>query len=82
MNTGVGNDDFNGNYCYMNSSTGSVINNHNLIDYKNKRNEFSTNRYLWKNNGLPDDVEIDYMSPAYPLNLYVNMEYNIESKNL
>ena len=33
MNTNVENGCVNGDYCYMNSSTGSVINNHNSIDF-------------------------------------------------
>ena len=46
MNIGVDNGDVNGDYFYMNSSTGSVIKNHNLIDYTKKRDKFSTNIYL------------------------------------
>ena len=42
----VENGDINGDYCYMNSYTGSVINNQNSIDYTNKRDEISTNKYL------------------------------------
>ena len=42
----VANGDVNGDYFYMNISTVSVINNHNPIDYKNKRNEIFTNIYL------------------------------------
>ena len=57
----------------MNSSTGSVINNNNLIDYTNKRDEFSTNIYLRENNGLPDGVYIEDMLPASALNQYANM---------
>ena len=46
MNVSVGNSDINGDYFYMNTSTGYVINNHNSIDYTKKRDEISTNRYL------------------------------------
>ena len=46
MNMSVDNGDFNGDYCYMNSSTVSESNNHNSIDYTNKRYENSTNMYL------------------------------------
>ena len=35
---------FNGDYFYMNSSTVSVIKNHNSIDYTKKMYEISTNR--------------------------------------
>ena len=45
-NMSVENDDVNGDYCYMISFFGSVINNHNSIDYTNKIYEISTNRYL------------------------------------
>ena len=64
----------NGDHCYMNSSTGSVINNHNSIDYTNKSMKFFTNRYLGSNNGLPDVVEIDYTLPASAIYQYVNIE--------
>ena len=37
MNMSVYKSDINGDYFYMNSSTGSDINNHNYIDYTNKR---------------------------------------------
>ena len=36
MNMSVDNGDVNGDYFYMNSSTGSVIKNHNSIDCTNK----------------------------------------------
>ena len=42
----VDHSDVNGDYCYMNGSTRYVINNLNIINYTNKRDEFSTNRYL------------------------------------
>ena len=74
MNMSVYNGYFNGNYCNINSSTGSVIKNHNLIGYTNKRDAFSTNRYLRENNGLPDYVDIDDMSPEFALNQCINME--------
>ena len=76
MNMSVKNGDVNGDYCYMNISTGSVINNQNSIDYANKRDEISTNIYLRGKNGLPDGVEIDDLLPASTLNQYVNTEYN------
>ena len=66
----------------MNSSTGSVINNHNYIDYTKKRDEISTNRYLMENNGLQDYVGIDVILPAPALNQYYNIEYNNEHQNL
>ena len=72
-NTSVDNGDFNGDYCYTNGSTVSVINNHNLVDYKNKIDAIYTNRYLRENKILPDGVDIDDMSLAYSLNQYVNM---------
>ena len=78
MSMSVDNGDANGDYCYMNSSTGNVINNHNLIDYTNKIYEISTNRYLRENNRLPDGVDIDDILPVSALNQYLNMEYNNE----
>ena len=59
MNISFYNGDVNGYYCYINSSTISVINNHNYIDYTNKGDYFSINIYLRENDGLPDDLEID-----------------------
>ena len=44
MNISVYNCDVNGAYCYMNSSTGYDINNHNSIDYTKKIDEIYTNR--------------------------------------
>ena len=44
MNTSVENGDVNGYYLHMNSYTGSVINNHNSIDYTKKRDGIYTNR--------------------------------------
>ena len=70
----VENGDVNGDYCYMNSSTWYIINNHNYIDHNNKRDEISTNRYLRENNALQDGVDIDDMLPASALNQYVNTE--------
>ena len=64
----VDNVDVNNDYCYMNSSTGQDINNHNFMDYTKKRDEISTDRYLMKNNGFPDGVDIDDMLPASTLN--------------
>ena len=64
MNMSVKNGDVNGDYCYMNSSTVTFINNHNSIGYTNKRDEISTNRHLRSKNGLPDGVDIDDMLPA------------------
>ena len=46
MNISVENGDSNGGYFYMNGSTGSIIRNHNYIDYKKKRDEISTNKYI------------------------------------
>ena len=77
----VDNVDVNGDYCHMNIFTGSVINNHNIIDLKQKRDKVSTNRYLRGDNGLPHGVDIDDISPVSALNHYVNMEYNNEYHN-
>ena len=76
------NGDINGDYFYMNSFNGSDIKNHNYINYTNKRDENSTNRYLRGNNGLPDCVDIDDILPASKLKKYVNMKYNNEHNNL
>ena len=73
VNMSVYNGDVNGDYCYMNSSTGYDIRNHNFIDYTNKRDEISTNTYLRKNYGLTDGVEIDDMLPVSAPNQYVDM---------
>ena len=67
-----------GDYCYMNSYTGSESKNQNYIDYANKIYEISTNRYLNENYGLPDSVDIDDMLPSSALNQFINMEYNNE----
>ena len=40
VNMSVLNGDVDGYYCYMNSSTGSVINNNNYIDYTKKKMNF------------------------------------------
>ena len=40
MNTSFDNGDVNGDYCYINSSTGYDIKNHNSIDCTNKRDKF------------------------------------------
>ena len=63
MNMTVDNYYVNGYYCYINSYTGSFINNHNSIDYTKKRDKTSTNIYLWQNTGSLDGVNIDYMLP-------------------
>ena len=82
MNMSFDNGGINGDYFYMNSSTGSESNHDNLIDYTKKIDEISTNGCLRENNGLPDGVGIDDMLPASALNQYVNMEYNYEHHNL
>ena len=83
VNIGAENDDINGDYCYINISTGYESNNHNTIDYTKKSDEFSTNRYyLMENNGFPDGVVIDVVLPASALNQYDNMEYNNEHNKL
>ena len=64
----VDNGDVNGDYCYMNGSNVSESKNNNYINYKKKRDDISTNRYLMKNNGLPDGVGIDVMLPTSALN--------------
>ena len=78
----VENGDVNVDYFYINSSTGNFINNHNYIDYTNRRYEMYTNIYLRENNGLRDGVDIDDMVPESATNQYVNMEYNNENNNL
>ena len=72
----VENGDNNGDFCYVNSSTGSESKNHNSIYYNNKRDGIFTNIYLMENNGLPDGFGIGVMLPASTLNPYANMEYN------
>ena len=42
----VYNGDVNGEYYYINCSAGSVIKNHNSVDYTKKIDETSTNRCL------------------------------------
>ena len=73
MNMSVEHGDVDDYYCYTNSSIGFESKNHNCIDYKNKRNDISTNIYLMENNGLTDDIGIDDMLPASALNQYSNM---------
>ena len=58
----------------MNSSTGSVINHHNSIDYTNKRDEISTNRCWRENSGLSYGIDIGDILPASEPNQYFNME--------
>ena len=82
MNMSVYNGDDNSDYCYMYSSTGSMIKNHNSIDYTNKIDVISTNKYLRENIGLPDGVYIDDMFPPSAPIQYVNMEYNNKHHNL
>ena len=82
MNNSVENGDVNGYYCYINSSTGNFINNHNYIDYTNRRYEMYTNIYLRENNGLPDGVEINDMLSAPTPNQFVYMEHNNEYNNI
>ena len=76
INMSVDNGDVNGDNFYMNSSTGSVIRNHNSIDYTKKRDETSTNKYLREKYWFPDGVDIDDMLPSSAPNKYVKMEYN------
>ena len=73
INISVDNGDFNGDCCYMNISTESVINNHNPIDYTKKIDNISTNIYLRVNTGLSDGVYIDDMLPVSALSKYVNI---------
>ena len=73
MSMSVYNCGINGDYCYINIPTVSVIKNNNNIYYTNKRDEISTNRYLRENNGLPYGINIDDMLPAPAPNQYVNM---------
>ena len=72
----------NGDYFYMNSSAGSVIKNHNSVDYISKRGEMSTSIYWWENNSFPDCVDIDDILPASTTNKCVNVEYNNEHSNI
>ena len=72
----------NGDYYYINRSTGYESNNHNYIYYTNNRNEISTNRYLMENNGLMDGVGINDMLHASVINQYVNLEYNNKHHSL
>ena len=74
MNMSIDNGDINGNYCYMNSSTWSVVNNQNPIDYTNNIDNITTNRDLKENNGLPGGVDIYDMLPASAPIKYVNMD--------
>ena len=76
MNMSVEKGDVNGDYCYMNSSTGYESKNHNDIDDTKIIHEICTNRCLMELNGLPDGVGIDYMLPASALIKYVETEYN------
>ena len=78
----VENGDNNGDFCYVNSSTGSESNNHNSVDSTKKIYEISTNIYLMENNGLPDVLVIDDMLSASALNHYSNMDYNNEPHNI
>ena len=68
INIIVDNVDDNGDYCYINSSTIYVINNHNSVDYTKKINKFSINIYLRGYNGLSGGVYIDDMLPAFASN--------------
>ena len=47
MNMSYENGDVNDNYCYINSYTGSVINNNNSIDYTKKKMKFLPT-YIWR----------------------------------
>ena len=82
MNMSVYNGNDNVDYCYINISTVSGERNHNSIDYTDKRDEISTNKYLRGNNGLTDGIDIDDILPASALNKYANTEYNNEHHNL
>ena len=76
MNMIVDNGDTNGYYCYMNSSTRSIMMNQNYIYYTYKRDEIYTIKYLRGNNGLSEVLDIYDMLPVSALNQYANMEYN------
>ena len=73
FNMSVDNGDVNGEYFYMNSSTGSEFKNHSYIEYTKKIDEMYTNKCIMKNNGLTDGVGIDDMLPTSILNQCVNM---------
>ena len=79
INASIDNFDVNGDYCYMKSSTVSVIINHISIDYTNKIDGISTNMYLMENNGLPYGVDVDDVLPASAPNKYGNIKYNYEN---
>ena len=68
----VENGDVNGDCCYMNSSTESVIRNNSFIEYTNKRDAISAKKYLKENNESPDGVDIDDILPASAPNQYAN----------
>ena len=72
----------NGDYCYMNISTGYESKNYNYIDYINKRDEMSANIYLMGNNGFPDGVGIGVILTGSAPNQYSNIEYNNKINNL
>ena len=76
MNVSPQNFDVNCGYWYMNSPNLFESNNHNSIDYTNKRDETDRNRYVMENNRLPDGICIDVMLPSSKHNKYSNMEYN------
>ena len=60
-------------YCYINNSSVSVINNHNSIGYTKTWNEISIKRYLSKNNELPYGVYIDDILPEFTSHQYIKM---------
>ena len=73
MHVSVESDYVNGDYCYNNSHTELLSKNQNSIDYRKKRDEISTNRYVRENNELLGRVEIDVMLPTSTLNQYFHM---------
>ena len=82
LNSSSLNGDFNGDNCYMNSSTGYESNNNNPICSTKKRHGISPNRSEIENNVLHDGVGIDVILPEYTLNQYSNMDYNNQHNNL
>ena len=46
MNISVENVNFDGYYCYINTSTGYESKNHSYIDHKNKIDGIYTNKYI------------------------------------
>ena len=72
-NMSVKDGDVNTDYCYINGSSVSAINNHNFIGYTKKWNGISTKRFLSKNNGLPVCVYFDDILPEFAPHQYITI---------